>query len=89
MRMFSAADFEKYNKIYVMDSAAYHDTLYFARNDKDIRKIDFLTNLVYPKKNQAIPDPYHCSEITLHKVYGLIDKACDKLARDIINSQLK
>ncbi len=87
MRMFSARDFETYDKIFVMDSGAYRDTLYFARNEEDLQKVDFLTNLIYPTQNQAIPDPYHCSVNTLLKVYNLLDKACSKLADDISKSQ--
>ena len=83
MRMFSSRDFEKYDKIYVMDSIAYHDTLYFARSDNDLIKVDFLTNQIYPGKNHTIPDPYHCSIHTLSKVYKMIDKACEKLADNL------
>lgn len=83
MRMFSANDFEIYDKIYVMDSGAYHDTIYFARNNEDIKKVDFLTNVIYPGKNQAVPDPYHCAIATLHKVYILLNKTCDSLAKDL------
>jgi len=89
MRMFSAGDFEKFDKIYVMDSGAFKDITYFARNDEDLKKIEYLTNTIYPKKYQSIPDPAHCAEGTLHKVYSLIDKACDSLADELIKTQQK
>jgi protein-tyrosine phosphatase len=87
MRMFSANDFEIYDKIYVMDSGAYRDTTYFARNEKDIKKIEFLTNIIYPDKYQAVPDPNNCTSGTLVKVYQLLDKVCESLANKIEESQ--
>ncbi len=89
MRMFSVHDFEVYDKIYVMDSGAYRDITYFARNDEDLKKIDFLSNIIYPDKYQSIPDPFHCASGTLIKVYNLLDTACDKLAKELAKSQLK
>lgn len=89
MRLFSARDFEKYDKIFVMDSGAYRETMYFARTEEDIKKVDFLTNIIFPGKNHAIPDPYHCSVHTLQKVYNLLDKACDKLANELSKNTSK
>jgi protein-tyrosine phosphatase len=89
MRMFSARDFEIYDKIYVMDAGAYRDTIYFAKSEEEVSKVDFLTNILYPGKNQAIPDPYHCAQGTLIKVYEILNKSCEKLANQIVKSQKK
>ncbi len=85
-RLFVKADFDKFDKIYVMDTKNYHDVKDLARNKSDMGKIDYLLNVLYPGKNKTLPDPlsqgmYDCDHIT-HE----LDKAIDKIIKSIQSS---
>ena len=41
-RLFRREDFDIYDRIFVMDSSNYHDVIYLARNENDIKKVDYI-----------------------------------------------
>jgi protein-tyrosine phosphatase len=85
-RLFTTDDFDKYDVIYVMESANYRDVTYFARNDEDLRKIQFLMSVV-DGKNDAVPDPYFGDEGGFDDTFQLIDKACSRIIDKIKNAE--
>ena len=38
-----------------------------------------MLNELYPGEDRDVPDPYYGAEPGYHKVYDLIDKACDAI----------
>jgi len=78
-RIFLKSDFDRFDKIYVMDTQNYRDVLDLARNEIDIRKIDYLLNVVEPGKNRTMPDPLRTGLNDLETVYKLMDQATDKI----------
>jgi protein-tyrosine phosphatase len=82
-RLFSCEDFDTFDKIYVMDDQNYQCVEQMARNDKDMEKVDYLRNLVYPGKNQHVPDPWKGTEENYEYAFQLIDEACDILIEKI------
>jgi protein-tyrosine phosphatase len=81
--LFSQKDFDYFDKIYVMDSTSFRSIMYFARNIEDRRKVDFILNTIDPGKNARVPNPIHFDRETSHKIYELLDRACEVIADDI------
>lgn len=88
-RLFSSEDFDKFDRIYVMDLKNYRDVMYFARNEKDKAKVDFIMNMLEPGKNKAVPDPYYRSIGACAEVYEILDKATDKILDEILSARAK
>ena len=78
-RIFLKSDFDRYDKIYVMDTQNYRDVLDLARNKDDKQKIDYMLNVLEPGKNQTMPDPIKSGIYDMEYVYQLLDKATDKI----------
>ena len=82
-RIFIKDDFDKFDKIYVMDMQNYRDVKELARNKSDLKKIDYLLNVLHPGKNETVPDPYLQGEHNCHVVFELLDKATTKIVENI------
>ena len=82
-RQFTVDDFDEFDKIYVMDMSNYHDVLRLARNERDREKVSLILNEVFPGENVEVPDPYHGGKDGFHKVYEMLDEACEVIARKI------
>lgn len=83
VRLFTRDDFNKFDKIYVMDTYAYRSAMYFARNDQDKNKVDFLMNLINPGRNESVPDPFYRNLEACEETYEILNKACSKIADNI------
>ncbi len=78
-RHFTKDDIDDFDKIYVMDHQNYYDLQRICGKKWDAGKVDFLLNEVYPAQNRNVPDPFSGGEDEFHKVYKIVDKACDKI----------
>lgn len=78
-RIFLKSDFDRYDKIYVMDTQNYRDVLDLARNEQDKKKIEYLLNVLDPGKHHTMPDPTKQGYENMDHVFELIDKATDKI----------
>lgn len=88
VRLFTRDDFDKFDKIYVMDTLAYRNAIYFARDENDKQKVDFLMNLIKPGKNESIPDPFHKDPAACNETIELLHEACNKIATDVMAQPL-
>ena len=43
------------------------------------QKVDLILNELYPGENRGVPDPWFGAEDGYHKVFDMLDKACDKI----------
>ncbi|MGC4102254.1 low molecular weight protein-tyrosine-phosphatase [Ferruginibacter sp.] len=82
-RRFTAADFEKYDKIYAMAGDVIDDMKSIAKQKFDAGKVDLLMNELYPGQNRDVPDPWYGPEPGYHEVYQMIDAACEKIINKI------
>ena len=57
-RQFSAADFDTFDYIYVMDSSNYSDVLELAKTQEHKEKVQMILNDLFPNENVDVPDPY-------------------------------
>jgi len=78
-RIFLKSDFDRYDKIYVMDTQNYRDVLDLVRNEKDRQKIEYMLNVLEPGKNKVMPDPFKSGIYDMEYVFQLLDRATDKI----------
>ncbi len=89
-RVFSIQDFDRFDMIYVMDSYHYSNVEQLARDEKDMKKVDYLMNVVNPGLDQNIRDPWYDGLPAFEKVYKQLDIACSILAKKLVSgSRLK
>ena len=85
-RLFRQEDFDRFDSIYVMDIQNMTEAKRLARNETDIKKLDFLMNLIEPGKNIPVADPYKQGFDTYEKTFLLMEEACEILINEIISS---
>jgi len=88
-RQFISADFDRYDKIYAMDSANYRDILNLARNESDRSKVELIMNVVDPGSNMEVPDPYYGGSNGFENVYHMLDEACEIITDEIEENKIK
>lgn len=87
-RQFTVADFDNFDKIYVMDESNYRNVVSLARNEEDAKKVELILNAAHPGLNMPVPDPYFGGEDGFEHVYNLLDEACDYIVMNIRNMNL-
>jgi len=80
-RQFEVSDFDRFDKIYAMDSQNISNIAALARDDNDLEKVDMILNESYPGENRQVPDPYYGGKNGFEKVYQMLDEACEKIIR--------
>ena len=78
-RQFTAADFQRFDKIYALAGDVVDDIRRISGKQFDPKKVDLLMNEVHPGKDEDVPDPWYGPEPGYHEVYAMIDKAADKI----------
>lgn len=72
-RQFQVADYDEFDRIYVMDVDNYRDVIRKARTDADKAKVQLLLD-----NQQSVPDPWY-DDALFEPVYNMIYKACEKI----------
>lgn len=78
---FTQEHIKNFDKIYVMDDENYLDVKRLSGKNWDSGKVDLIMNEPYPGEDRIIPDPWYGGEEGFHKVYEMLDKACDAIIR--------
>jgi protein-tyrosine phosphatase len=78
-RLFTADDFDAFDKIYVMDTQNMRDVRYVSRSKADMDKVEYLLNVLGEGDNKTVPDPYHSGINDCEHVFELIHLACKKI----------
>ena len=86
-RQIQKSDFQEFDKIYVMDTSNYSNTVALTNELQEIEKVEMILNLINPGSNQSVPDPYFGGEEGFENVYRLLDAACDVIIEQIKNEQ--
>ena len=77
-RQFITSDFDKFDKIFVMDSENYKNVLALAKNKFQLQKVH------YTLANKAnVPDPYFGGNDGFIQVYEMLYEACQKINHEI------
>lgn len=83
-RQFTTADFDAFDKIYVMDKSNYQNVIALARNEADKQKVQLLLNVLTPGENLEVPDPYYGGDDGFTEVYKMLDEAFDVVVTDLL-----
>ncbi len=75
-RQFSVADFDNFDRIFVMDTQNFKDVMAKARTHEDIEKVQLIMSQVYPGEKISVPDPYYGDFDGFEEVYQMLDQAC-------------
>lgn len=82
-RQFVVEDFDRFDRIYVMDKSNRSNVLALARAPEDEAKVALILDLSHPGKNREVPDPYYGGEQGFNEVYQLLDEATDVLMHEL------
>lgn len=82
-RLFKTEDFDRFDKIYVMDDYHYENVERMSRDESDMEKVDYIMNVVYPGENITVHDPWYDGIQAFEKVYEQLDNACEILAKEL------
>ncbi len=83
-RQFKVSDYDRFDIIYVMDNSNYQNVIHLARNEKDTKKISLILNELYSNENMDVPDPYYGGNHGFKNVFEMLDEACDKISRKLL-----
>ncbi|HLZ89968.1 MAG TPA: low molecular weight protein-tyrosine-phosphatase [Puia sp.] len=78
-RRFTAADFQRFDKIYAMAGDVIDDMRRIAGRNFDPSKVELLMNEVHPGRDEDVPDPWYGPEPGYHEVYTMIDAAANRI----------
>lgn len=82
-RQFTSADFQRFDRIYVMDHSNRDNVLSLAKQDSDRHKVALLLNHLYPNESAEVPDPYYGNTEDFQQVLALVDAATEALINDL------
>jgi len=82
-RQFTTADFDSFDRIFVMDRSNYRNVIKLARNESDRKKVEMIMNVIAPGSDAEVPDPYYGGSNGFENVYRILDEACENIADKI------
>ena len=82
-RQFEVADFDRFDRIYVMDKSNYKNVVTLARNNYDRDKVELILNVSHPGKDLEVPDPYFGGDEGFKNVFKMLDEATDIIINEI------
>ncbi|MBZ0241687.1 MAG: hypothetical protein K8F24_00605 [Bacteroidales bacterium] len=82
-RIFLKTDFNRFDRIYVMDTINMNDVLELVRNENNRKKVDYLMNLIEPGSDKTVPDPFLSGIEDCEKVFVTLEKACRKIVQAV------
>lgn len=80
-RLFTSSNFDHYDKILVMDGNNYKMVAAKARSTEDLKKVDYIMNVIYPGSNLHVPDPYYGRSTHFQETYRMLDEATDEIIK--------
>jgi len=80
---FTVPDFDRFDRVYVMDGQNYRNVIRLARNDADRVKVQLIMNEVDPASDFDVPDPYYSGDDGFELVFRMLDEACEIIANNI------
>lgn len=83
-RAITAADFEKFDKIYCMDIDVMADVVSKARTEKQRQKVSLFLEVLGDHENAEVPDPYWGGTDEFEHVFQLLEAGCSKIAAQFL-----
>lgn len=82
-QQFESKHFNEFDYIFVMDLENYHNILSLAKTEFDRGKVALILEETFHGQNAEVPDPYYGGVDGFDHVYGLLNSACEKIAKRI------
>lgn len=82
-RQFRVEDFEDFDRIFAMDFSNYDHIVRMAPDDRARQKVALLLDILDEPLSE-VPDPYFGGPDGFDHVFELIDRACERIYRDLI-----
>ncbi|SEF63004.1 protein-tyrosine phosphatase [Halpernia humi] len=73
-----AEDLENFDLIFCMDKHNLQDVKDLASNENQVKKISLIL------ENAEVPDPYYGTNEDFENVFQLLDKACERISREVV-----
>ena len=86
-RQIQKSDFQEFDRIFVMDTSNYSNTVALTNKIEEIDKVEMILNLITPSSNQSVPDPYFGGEDGFENAYRLLEAACDVIIKQLKDEQ--
>ena len=83
-RQFAAADFDRYDHIFVMDKSNLNDVLHLDADDRFGHKVRLFREFDPEPGDFQVPDPYYGGEQGFQNVYAIVDRTARKLLERIV-----
>ncbi|MDX1913635.1 MAG: low molecular weight protein-tyrosine-phosphatase [Saprospiraceae bacterium] len=74
-RQIQRPDFERFDKIFVMDTQNLRDVLRLAANDEQRNRVALILEQTHPGESRSVPDPYYDDD-GFEAVFQMLDAAC-------------
>lgn len=81
-RQFRPDDFERFDRIFVMDAQNHRDVLRLAQTDAHRTKVQLVLDLTHPGQNRGVPDPYY-DDNGFEEVFQMLDAALEGLVGEV------
>ena len=82
-RQFRVEDFEDFDMIFAMDYNNYEHIVRMAPDDEAMEKVALLLDILEEPLSE-VPDPYYGGPDGFDHVFELIDRACERIYKDLI-----
>ncbi len=86
-RKFVNTDFDRFDKIFAMDTSNYNDLIDKAATDDDKNKIMMILEKTNPGQYKSVPDPYYGGADGFDKVFTMLDNACEIIVKEMLNHE--
>tara|TARA_A100001011_G_scaffold382422_1_gene452163 strand:+ start:1054 stop:1485 length:432 start_codon:yes stop_codon:yes gene_type:complete len=80
-RKFIREDFKRFDRVYVMDRSNLKNIKQIAITEEEVNKVALLL------ENKEVPDPYYGNDNEFKKMFDLIDNACERISKKLLNSK--
>ena len=77
-RQFTTEDFNRFDKIFIMDDKNYRNIVALAENESHIKKVYYTLS-----KQNNVPDPYFGGKDGFIQVYKMLKEACQSINDEI------
>ena len=77
-RQFTTEDFNRFDKIFIMDDENYRNVVALAENESHIEKVNYTLS-----KQNNVPDPYFGGKDGFIQVYEMLHEACQTINDEI------
>lgn len=86
-RKLQLQDLREFDLLYAMSSEVLDEIIQMKEHQPGLNSPRLIMDEVHPGLNESVPDPYYGPESGYHKVFGMLDAACEALLRRYLKIQ--